>query len=78
MQLALLVALHHSKPPIMSDYVFPEDQQMAPFEYGWDLDFPFDQFIDPALLAPQAQAANQNPGPVATDMRPSELANMGE
>lgn len=53
LQLALLAALYHSKPPIMSDYVFPTEQE-APFDYGWDTAFSLDQYIDPALLDLQA------------------------
>jgi hypothetical protein len=55
----------------MSEHVFPEDQQ-APMDYGFDLDFDFDQFIDPALLSLHALEPDQGTAPAGQDLRPLE------
>ena len=46
-------------PPIMSDYVFPEDQE-APFDYDWGLHLSPDQYIDSAWLDLQALNPSQD------------------
>jgi hypothetical protein len=60
----------------MSEYVFPENQQ-APMDYSFDLDFDFDQFIDPALLSLHALEPGQGIVPAGQGMRPFEAGQSG-
>jgi hypothetical protein len=60
----------------MSGYVFPEDQQ-APMDYVLDLDFDFDQFIDPALLSMHALDTDQVTAPAGQGLRPFEAGQSG-
>jgi hypothetical protein len=55
----------------MSEYVFPEDQQPL-MDDGLDLDFDFDQFIDPALLSLHALEPDQGIVLAGQGLRPTE------
>jgi hypothetical protein len=62
----------------MSEYVLPEDQQ-APMDYSLDLEFDFDQFIDPALLSLHALEPDQQGiiAPAGQRLRPFEAGQSG-
>lgn len=61
----------------MSGYVFSEDQEEL-FDYDLYFGSSESQYIGPADLQLQAPEANQDPQPIAPDLRPSELTSMGE
>jgi hypothetical protein len=61
----------------MSEYVFPEDQQ-APMDYSLELEFDFDQFIDPALMSMHAVETDQGViAPTGQSLRPFEAGQSG-
>jgi hypothetical protein len=60
----------------MSDYVFPEGQQ-PPMDYGLDLDFDFDQFIDPALMSMHVLDTDSITAPTGQGLRPFGAGQSG-
>jgi hypothetical protein len=60
----------------MSDYVFLENQQPL-MDYSFDLNFDFDQFIDPALLNLHALEPDQGIAPAGQGLRPFGAGQSG-